>query len=115
MKQQGFINSSVDHCLYFREHTQFVKNIYVVLYVDDVVIVTQEINTMNVFERFLMYKFQMVDLKEINFFLGIRIQRTENKIFLDQSTYLKTVLQKYNMSECNPISKPLPLTLNYEA
>lgn len=43
---------------------------------------------MNAFKNFLTCKFQMVDLKEIKFFLGIRIHRTEREIYLDQSTYL---------------------------
>lgn len=115
LKQHGFINSSVDRCLYLQNNGHINKNIYVILYVDDVVIVTRETDTMYAFKDFLMNKFQMVDLKEINFFLGIRIQRSECEISLDQTTYLKSVLRKYNMSECNAVSTPLPPKLNYDA
>lgn len=113
LKQHAFVNSSVDHCLYFCDRGQLSRNIYVILYVDDVLIVTKEVNTMNNFKNLLMHKFKMVDLKEISLFLGIRIQRTESEISLDQSTYLKSVLNKYNMDECNPVSTPLPIKLNY--
>jgi hypothetical protein len=34
---------------------------------------------MNGFKDFLMHTFQMVDLKEIIFFLGIRIRKTESE------------------------------------
>lgn len=36
----GFKNSSVDRCVYFLDRGDVRKNVYVVLYVDDVVIVT---------------------------------------------------------------------------
>lgn len=88
---------------------------YVILYVDDLIIATKDNNTMNNFKKFLMKQFDMVDLHNINYFLGIRINRSSSEISLDQTTYLKSVLQKFNMSNCNPISTPLPVKLNYSA
>ena len=46
-------------------------------------------------------------------YLGIKIERTVNKIFLDQSAYIKKVLKKFNMSDCEAVSTPLPSKLNY--
>lgn len=54
-----------------------------------------------------MHHVHMIDHKEINFFLGIKIQRTESQISLDKSAYLNVVLRKFNMSECNPVNTPL--------
>lgn len=55
----------------------------------------------------------MTDLNEIKLFLGIRIERTCNKITLDQSLYLNNVLKKFSMSDCKSIKSPLPYKLNY--
>lgn len=111
--ERGFRYSSADRCIYILDAGDIMKNIYVVLYVDDLVISTADINTMNNFKRYLMNKFKMVDLKEIRCFLGIRIQRTKNIITLDQELYIKTVLEKFNMSDCNPVSTPLECQVDY--
>lgn len=104
LKQYKFINSSADYCLYFLDRGDVDKNIYVLLYVDDVVVITKNLDTMNSFKQFLMHHFQMIDLKEINFFLGIKIHRIDNQITLDQTAYLNSVSRKFNMSDCNPVS-----------
>lgn len=96
-------------------HFRYTQNIYVVLYVDDICIATGSNNTMQNFKQFLMKRFSMVDLGRINFFLGIRIERSEEKITLDQTAHLKSVLNKFNMSDCNAVSTPLPVKLDYKA
>lgn len=85
------------------------------LYVDDLLIVTGDIQTMNAFKQYLMTQFNMVDLQECKLFLGIMIHRTKDNITLDQSSYLKTVLNKYNMQNCNTIKICLPEKLDYVA
>lgn len=68
---------------------------------------------MSTFTNYLMKEFQMKDLQGVKLFLGIRIMRTENTVSLDQSYYLKTVLNKY-MCECKSVNTPLENKLNYE-
>lgn len=45
--------------------------------------------------------------------MGIRVQRKENEITLDQTNYLKSVLNKFNMSDGKGVSTPLENKLNY--
>lgn len=115
LKQKGFKNSLVDRCLYLLDKGHINKNIYLVLYVDDLVIACANMETMTNFKQYLMKQFSMVDLKEINFFLGIKINRSEDTITLDQSAYLKTVLTKFNMIDCKSVNTPLTVNLNYTA
>ncbi|CAK9816176.1 Copia protein [Anthophora plagiata] len=115
LKDKGFKNSAVDRCIYILENGNILKNIYVVLYVDDLVIATANSETMESFKNYLMNKFHMTDLKEIKYFLGIKVERDNNKITLDQSAYIQTVLEKFNMQDCKPISTPLPSKLDYIA
>lgn len=112
--EKGFKNSLVDRCIYILDKGNVMNNIYVVLYVDDLVIATASIDTMNSFKNYLMNRFCMTDLKDIKLFLGIRIMREENKITLDQSAYIRIILNKFNMADCKPISTPLESKLNYE-
>ena len=115
LKQKGSINSSVDRCLYIFDKGDVKRNIYILLYVDDLLIITLDIDTMINVKQYLMSQFSIVDMQELKFFLGINIERNGNIISLDQSSYLLSVLQKFNMSDCNAVSTPLPTKLNYEA
>lgn len=113
LKQRGFTNSSVDRCLYILDRNHITKNIYVILYVDDLLVVTFDEGILTNFKKYLMKQFSMKDMNEIKFFLGIKVERKGNIITLDQSSYLKTVLKRFNMSDCKDISTPLPTKLNY--
>lgn len=115
LKEQGFKSSSVDPCIYVLDKGSVLRNIYIVLYVDDLVIATANAETMNNLKHYLMNRFKMIDLKEIRLFLGIKIERENDTISLDQSAYIRTILNKYKMDECNPVSTPLETKLNYEA
>lgn len=90
------------------------KNIYVILYVDDIVIICGDLNVLEKFKQTLAQKFQMRDLKEIRWFLGIRISKQSNKVSLDQSAYINELLRKYNMQDCNSHQTPIPSNLNWE-
>lgn len=115
LKEKGFQNSEVDRCIYFLDRGSVYKNIYVVLYVDDLVIACADIDTLSGFKNYLMSKFKMTDLKDINYFLGIKVTRYNDKILLDQSAYIKIVLNKFKMHDCNPVKTPLENKLNFEA
>lgn len=115
IRKYGFVNSKVDRCIYILKGDSPENNIYLVLYVDDLLIATGNLTKMNQLKRYLMNKFSMVDLKEIKFFLGIKVDRTENKISLDQSAYIRVVLEKFQMDKCKPINTPLDSKVDYIA
>lgn len=81
------------------------SNIYVILYVDDIVIITRNITTMTSFKTYL---------NEIKFFLGIRVERKNDKLTLDQTSYLRSILIKYNMYDCKSVTTQMPAKLDYQ-
>lgn len=115
LKRHGFINSSSDRCLYILDRGDIRKNIYVILYVDDTLLMTFDLLTMIKFKKYLKEQFSMVDMNEAKLFLGINIERKNNVIHLSQTSYLESVLKKFNMQDCNAVSTPLPTKLNYKA
>lgn len=114
LKQHGFESSDADKCLFILNNGDITKNIYVILYVDDVIIITFEIERMNRFKEYLSDQFNMKDMNEAQFFLGIKISRQNGKMIMSQSAYLKSVLKRFAMNECNSISTPLADKLNYK-
>lgn len=67
------------------------------------VIATEDMTRMNNFKKYLMEKFRMTDLNKIKHFIGIRIEMHEGEIYLSQSAYVKRILNKFNMENCNAV------------
>jgi hypothetical protein len=69
----GFVRSRADHCIYSKQ----VGNhfVYVVLYVDDMLLVGNNMDVMKEVKSQLSSKFDMKDLGAANFILGMEIKR----------------------------------------
>jgi len=98
-----------DHGVYIKRTS---KNLtIIILYVDDLTIIGDDLQTINSVKGELSKKFEMTDLGEISSYLGMRISRDRNKkiIQLDQEQYLKDVLARFQMQEVKPARTPLPV------
>jgi hypothetical protein len=51
--------------------------------------------------------FEVKDLGEAKFFLGQSIERDEAGIRVSQAQYVKTLLQRFDMDQSNPVSTPM--------
>jgi Reverse transcriptase (RNA-dependent DNA polymerase) len=49
----------------------------------------------------------MKELGELNHFLGLEIEKTQECMFLCQYKYAKDLLETYNMLECKPLTTPM--------
>ena len=56
--------------------------------------------------------FDMKDLGEANFILGIKFIKTNDGIFLDQSHYVEKMLKKYNFLDCKHVVTPFDVSLH---
>jgi hypothetical protein len=105
----GFVRSRVDHCVYSMQ----VGNhfIYVVLYVDDMLLVRNNMDVIKEVKSQLSSKFDMNDLGAANFILGMEIERdhTNKKLWLNKKKYVETILQRFNMQESKSIKVPIPI------
>jgi hypothetical protein len=103
-KKKGFKQSRNDYCIFVRKDEDGTSS-YVLVWVDDIVVAgaeeaVKEINSM------LNENFKMDDRGALNWFLGMQIQRSHDKITVDQTRYIETVLQQFNMSDCRPVATP---------
>ena len=78
------------------------------LYVDDILLMGNDVPTLNSVKEFLGKCFAMKDLGETTYILGIRIYRDRSKrlIALSQSTYVDKVLKRFNMHESKKGTMP---------
>jgi hypothetical protein len=108
----GFVRSRVDQCVYSKK----VGNhfIYVVMYVDDMLLVGNNMDAIKEVKSHLSFKFDMKDLGDANFILGLEIKRdrANMKLWLNQRKYVETILQRFNIHGSKPIKVSIPIGVN---
>jgi hypothetical protein len=91
----------------------FVRsNLYIAVYVDDLLIVGPSIAEIKKIKRSLRNRFQMTDLGPCSYYLGMSVRRDrQNRIlYLSQEAYINKVLQELGMNDCTPISTPTDIS-----
>lgn len=113
--KHGLSRSEADQCVYHRIDGS--KMMLVAIYVDDVLIFSNDSNLVNLLKTELSNNFQMKDLGEASSVLGMRITRNRKacSIAIDQTQYIKDMLSRFGMSDCNPVSTPLDLNQKLSA
>jgi hypothetical protein len=76
-----------------------------VLYVDDILLASSDKDLEAETKRFISSNFDMKDMGEASYVLGIEIHRDRQKgvLGLSQKSYIENVLKKYNMHKCNAL------------
>ena len=75
-----------------------------VLYVDDILLASNKIGSLHETKRFLTNKFEMKDLGDASFVLGIQIlrDRSQGILGLSQRSYIDTILDRFFMKDSKP-------------
>ena len=108
MIKNGFVKSEFDLCVYMKK----LKDggyVYLLLYVDDMLLVAREMTEITKVKEMLAKEFDMKDLGSAKRILGMDIERDRagGVLKLSQSSYLKKVLQVYIMGEAKCVSTPI--------
>ncbi|XP_019054242.1 PREDICTED: uncharacterized protein LOC109115063 [Nelumbo nucifera] len=106
----GFVSSKCDHSLFLRvtsQHTTFV-----LVYVDDMLIIGSSQSVVTSLIQALNKEFSVKDLGELNYFLGIEMNKLQDgSLHLSQSKYVKDLLQRVHMSQAKGVDTPMPTSL----
>ncbi|KAJ9568535.1 hypothetical protein OSB04_004501 [Centaurea solstitialis] len=99
IKEFGFTKSEFEPCVYTKFSGSIVA--FLVLYVDDILLIGNDVPTLQSVKSWLSKCFQMKDLGEAAYILGIKIYKNRSKrlIGLSQSTYIDKILKKFRMDE----------------
>ncbi|KAJ9561242.1 hypothetical protein OSB04_006402 [Centaurea solstitialis] len=99
IKEFGFAKSEFEPCVYTKFSGSIVT--FLVLYVDDILLIGNDVPTLQSVQSWLSKCFRMKDLGEAVYILGIKIYRNRSKrlIGLSQSTYIDKILKKFRMDE----------------
>ena len=105
LKHLGFIPSKADTSLFIYNKANTM--IFVLIYVDDIIVASSSQNATNVLLRDLSSEFALKDLGDLHFFLGIEVKKTQDGIVLNQEKYATELLTRMGMKDCKPSPTPL--------
>jgi hypothetical protein len=101
-----FKRSTSEATLYTRSDCE--GNLIIVsIYVDDIVYTGSSERLLSEFKREMMQRYEMSDLGLLHHFFGMGILQTDQGVFIHQSKYAKSLLLKFGLEDCKPVSIPL--------
>ena len=97
----GFKENTVDRCIYLKVSGS--KFIFLILYVDDILLATNDLGLLSETKRFLSNNFEMKDMGEAYYVIGIEIfrDRSQGLLGLSQNAYINKVLERFRMDKCS--------------
>jgi hypothetical protein len=110
MKRIGFGCTASDAGVFFARIAKEI--IIVIVYVDDAIFFGKNLAAIKNVKKTFMDMWECRDLGEAQEFLRMRIWRSGKKIFLDQTQYLKKVVERFGMSNARGATTPLVLLLS---
>jgi len=108
MIQIGYKSCEYDCCVYVKSLDDG-SFIFLLLYVDDMLIVAKNLDDVVGLKALLSQEFDMKDLGAAKKILGMEIHRdrSSKKLWLSQQGYVEKVLDRFGMSNTKPVSTPL--------
>ncbi|KAM1415115.1 hypothetical protein ACFX2I_006811 [Malus domestica] len=107
MSSFGFRENKMDECVYLKISGS--KVVFLVLYVDDILIASSDLTLLQSTKEMLANSFDMKDLGEAKFALGIEIIRDRSKkaLGLSQRLYADRITKRFNMENCSSGELPI--------
>lgn len=104
----GFTSSKADTSIFLFHHGHHI--IYMLVYVDDIVIVGSSKEIVDHLVRKLSLSFPIKDLGRLNYFLGIEVNHNSGGVTLLQHKYALDLVHRAHMENCKSVSTPMSLT-----
>ena len=84
------------------------------LYADDILIAGNDKKLIDVTKKWLSSNFEIKDMREANYVLGVKILKDNSKrlLGLSQETYIKKRLKCYHMHDYKPMDTPVERNLS---
>ncbi|CAL5381095.1 unnamed protein product [Camellia sinensis] len=105
IKGEGYCQGQSDHTMFFK-HKNGKKTILIV-YVDDIILTGDDIEEMRKLKTVLATEFEVKDLGQMRYFLGMEVARSKKGISVSQRKYTLDLLTETGMLGCKPSDTPV--------
>ncbi|GKB92592.1 putative ribonuclease H-like domain-containing protein, partial [Tanacetum coccineum] len=103
--ENGFRRGTIDKTLFIKKDKCDI--LLVQVYVDDIIFGYTKKSLCVEFEQMMHKRFQMSSIRELTFFLGLRVQQREDGIFISQDKYVADILKKFDFVTVKTASTPI--------
>ena len=85
------------------------KICFLVLYVDDILLASNDKGMIHEVKQFLFKSFDMKDMGDASYVIGIKIHRDRHQgtLGLSQEAYINKILERFRMKDCSPSVAPI--------
>nr|CAN65095.1 hypothetical protein VITISV_011639 [Vitis vinifera] len=113
VKGYGFVQCQSDHTL-FVKHFPEGKLTIIIVYVDDIILTGDHEEKIDLLKKLLTKEFEIKDLGNLKYFLGMEIARSKKGIAVSQCKYVLDLLNETGMLGCKPAETPMNTTVKLE-
>ncbi|KAF5477817.1 hypothetical protein F2P56_004430, partial [Juglans regia] len=89
--------------------------IYLLLYVDDIIITGNNSSLLDSFTRKLNSEFATKDLGSLSYFLGLEASPTSDGLFISQLKYARDILSRAQLLDSKPVPTPMIVSQHLSA
>jgi hypothetical protein len=113
LSTMGYTSCTADSAIWWRESGGRLT--FILAWVDDLLIAAPTPTDIKTAKTEILTRFKGRDLGEPSSYISLHItrDRTARTITINQPTYEKTLIEKYNMTHCNPKTIPLAMGADY--
>jgi hypothetical protein len=101
----GYEVSKVDPCLFLQNKSQELPS-YIFLYVDDMLLISDSLHTLDKIVAEFQRQFSIKDLGKPKHILGIELIHTTNGIWIGQKSFAMELVKTFLRHDARPISSP---------
>ena len=105
VKRFGFLQSQVDHTLFYM-HSKEGKVEVLIVYVDDIILTWDDYEELENLKKFMAKEFEIKDLGNLKYVLGMEFARSKERIVVSQKKYVLDLLKETNMMDAGQLKLP---------
>jgi transposase InsO family protein len=109
----GFTKCLSDCCAFILDKG-YETCVIVIVYVDDMIIASRVQTEIQRIKLLIRNKFEIDDLGELKYYLGINIERHADHITVNQRSYITKLIEKYQLEDSRLVHSPLPTNFIFD-
>ena len=106
----GYMTSHYDSALFLRRTDKCT--ILLLLYVDDMIITSDDLSGIQELKDFLSQQFEMKDLGHLSYFLGIEITHSTDRLYITQAKYASELLSRVGLTDSKTVDTLVELNVH---
>ncbi|KAL3361045.1 hypothetical protein AABB24_014119 [Solanum stoloniferum] len=110
---KGFVSSLNDYSLFYKHSGSSIS--LIAIYVDDIILTGNDPEELNLLKDFLHKEFQIKDLGDLHYFLGLEVVCEAHGLIVNQRKFTLELLVDYNCEQLPEVSSPIDPSQKFSA